>query len=217
MGDPKKPKKQYNTPAQVWNTTRIENDKKLVKAYGLKNMTELWRMQTVMKRLKEDAKKLNRVKTKQSEIEKQHLLTKLNSFGFIDMNASLGDILGLDLKDVLERRLQSVVFRIGYARGMKQARQFITHGHVSLDGKKLTVPSYLVKKEEEKKIGFVPRSSLSKEDHPERAVIEKDPEKEKIKAEKKAKREEAMRRGRGRGRRPVRRIQGRQAPVGGKK
>ena len=57
---------------------------------------------------------------------------------------------------------------------MNQARQLIVHGHVALKGNKITVPSYLVRKEEEGKISFRLSSPLSKEDHPERAKERKE-------------------------------------------
>jgi len=89
------------------------------------------------------------------------------------------------LKDILERRLQSIVFRKGLARSMKQSRQFIVHGHVMVDGKKLTSPGYLVPKAVEGSISFVPRSSLTDEMHPERVQVEKLAKKPEEKADKK--------------------------------
>ena len=46
----------------------------------------------------------------------------------------------------LESRLDNVVYRLGFARTRPQARQFVTHGHVLVDGKKVDIPSYKVKK-----------------------------------------------------------------------
>jgi small subunit ribosomal protein S4 len=52
---------------------------------------------------------------------------------------------GVALLKLLERRLDNVVYRLGFARTRPQARQFVTHGHVSVDGRRVSVPSYLVK------------------------------------------------------------------------
>ncbi len=49
------------------------------------------------------------------------------------------------LMSILERRLDNVVTRLGFATSRPQARQMITHGHVTVNGKKLDIPSYLVK------------------------------------------------------------------------
>jgi small subunit ribosomal protein S4 len=46
---------------------------------------------------------------------------------------------------LLETRLDNVVYRLGFARSRYQARQFVTHGHVLVNGKKMTIPSYQVK------------------------------------------------------------------------
>ena len=51
---------------------------------------------------------------------------------------------------------------------MKQARQFITHRHVTVNGKEITAPSYLLTTDEEANIGFKTTSALSSEEHPER-------------------------------------------------
>lgn len=45
----------------------------------------------------------------------------------------------------LERRLDNIVYRLGFAKTRFQARQFVTHGHVFVDDKKVNIPSYLVK------------------------------------------------------------------------
>jgi small subunit ribosomal protein S4 len=49
------------------------------------------------------------------------------------------------LMALLERRLDNVIHRLGFAGSRAQARQFITHGHVLVNGKKLDIPSYLVR------------------------------------------------------------------------
>lgn len=51
---------------------------------------------------------------------------------------------GLALLRLLERRLDNVIYRLGFARTRPQARQFVTHGHVLVDGKRTNIPSYLV-------------------------------------------------------------------------
>lgn len=55
-----------------------------------------------------------------------------------------GEQTGVALLKLLERRLDNVVYRLGFARTRPQARQFVNHGHVLVDGKKVDIPSYLV-------------------------------------------------------------------------
>jgi small subunit ribosomal protein S4 len=54
-------------------------------------------------------------------------------------------ITGLSLLRLLERRLDNVVYRLGLARSRPQARQFVSHRLVKVDGKRMNIPSYLVK------------------------------------------------------------------------
>ncbi len=54
------------------------------------------------------------------------------------------DLTGPALLKLLERRLDNVIYRLGWARTRPQARQFVTHGHVSVDGHRVNSPSYLV-------------------------------------------------------------------------
>ncbi len=48
----------------------------------------------------------------------------------------------------LETRLDNVVYRLGFAKSRTMARQFVSHGHVLVNGKKLTIPSYQVRKDD---------------------------------------------------------------------
>lgn len=52
---------------------------------------------------------------------------------------------GLTLLKLLERRLDNVIYRLGIARTRPQARQFVNHGLVRVDGQRVDIPSYLVK------------------------------------------------------------------------
>jgi small subunit ribosomal protein S4 len=53
------------------------------------------------------------------------------------------------LLQLLERRLDNVVFRLGFGSSRSQARQFVRHGHVTVNGRKVTIPSFLVEKGDE--------------------------------------------------------------------
>ena len=53
-------------------------------------------------------------------------------------------ITGESLLVLLERRLDNVIYRLGFASSLSQARQLVRHGHFEINGKKVTIPSYLV-------------------------------------------------------------------------
>ena len=54
-------------------------------------------------------------------------------------------ITGDNLLSLLERRLDNVVYRLGFAMSRAEARQLVTHGHFTVDGRKVNIPSFLVK------------------------------------------------------------------------
>lgn len=54
-------------------------------------------------------------------------------------------VTGENLMRILETRLDNVVFRLGFARTRKEARQTVRHGHITVNGKRVDIPSYLVK------------------------------------------------------------------------
>jgi small subunit ribosomal protein S4 len=77
----------------------------------------------------------------------------------------LDNVLDLTIEDILERRLQTTVFRKGLARTIFQSRQLITHGHVTIDGRRVTIPGYIVLKEDEAKIVYSPESAIAVPEH----------------------------------------------------
>lgn len=54
-------------------------------------------------------------------------------------------VTGVNLLMLLERRLDNVVYRLGFANSRSQARQILRHGHVTVNGRKVNIPSFLVK------------------------------------------------------------------------
>tara|TARA_Y100000310_G_scaffold158151_1_gene157574 strand:- start:285 stop:1010 length:726 start_codon:yes stop_codon:yes gene_type:complete len=168
MGDPKKLKKKYSGPRHPWTASVLDEERIIKREYALGNKRELFKIDSFLKKYKDLAKKLIASTTEQSKKEEVQVLDKMQRLGLLPMGAKLDDVLGLELKDALERRLQSIVFRKGLARSMKQARQFITHRHIIINEKEITAPSYLVSLEEENHLGFKNKSSLADQDHPER-------------------------------------------------
>lgn len=104
------------------------------------------------------------------KMEKQ-LLNRLNRLGILPETAVLDDVLDLALEDILERRLQTMVFSKGLAKSIHQARQLITHGHIAVSGRRVPSPSYIVLRDDEAKLNYAPTSNVSKSDHPIRVAI----------------------------------------------
>lgn len=170
MGDPKKLKKKYSTPRHPWNRTAIEEEKVLVREYGLAKKQEIYRANSFLKKYKDIAKRLIADTTIQGSKERRAMIEKLAHLGLLPPGARLDDVLSLKLKDILERRIQSRIVRRGLARSMNQARQAITHRHITLGEKEITSPSYLVSLDEEAVLSFKERSPFHDPEHPERVA-----------------------------------------------
>ena len=195
MGQTKKLRKKYETPAHPWLKDRILQEKEYVKEYGFKNKKEIWKEVYKLKKSRDQAKKIiANSSADQSQKEKEQLINRLLKYGLTKHDSKIEDVLALKASDFFERRLQTLVFKKGLSKSVNQARQFIVHGHVFIGDRKITAPSYMVSLEEESKIMFNPRSNLSKEDHPERVILTKQDKKilEEIKPKQHGKKEEVV-------------------------
>lgn len=168
MGDIKKIKKKYSKPSHPWRITRIEEESQLCKEYGIPRKTEIWKAIAKLESFKNQAKKLSALNTPQANLEKQNLIKKLESVGLLVGTNSLDVILGLTVKDILNRRLQTIVVKKNLAKSMKQARQMITHRHILVDNKLVTSPGYFVRISEDNTIELSAKSAFYDTNHPER-------------------------------------------------
>jgi len=170
MGYPGKSRKTYSRPKTPWQADRIAEEVETVKAFGLRNKRELWKAQAVLRKYRETSRNLlAHVAYGQRPKEADEVLNRLKRLGLLKEDGDLDAILSLRVPDILERRLQTQVYRQGLAHTMRQARQFITHGHIQVSGRRVTVPSYLVRRGEEMTISYYVASPMSKEGHPERS------------------------------------------------
>jgi len=172
MGDPKKIKKKFAKPRHPWQKARIEEENILTREYGLKNKREIYHLNALVSRIIDHFKSLNVVTSAQAQLEKDQLLARVKRLGLIDADKDLSSILDLRIKNALDRRLQTLVFKKKLARTIKQSRQFITHRHVLVNGIVVDAPGYIVPVADENAIAFIPRSPLFSEMHPERAAKE---------------------------------------------
>jgi len=171
MGDPRKQRKKYETPRFPWRTDILQSELRLQGQYGLRNKRELWRHKTILSRFREIARSLLGMSTEERQKMEKQLLDRLNRLGILPETAVLDDVLDLSLEDILERRLQTLVFNKGLAKSIYQARQLITHGHIAIDRRRVPSPSYLVLRDEEAKLAYSPTSSLSNPNHPIREAV----------------------------------------------
>jgi small subunit ribosomal protein S4 len=143
-------RKKYKKPRRPWDKALLEEERKIMVEFGLRRKKELWRAKEELRKYRRMARELNARKDKEKE---KVLIQKLYRLGLLPSpSATLDDVLSLTVKDLLNRRLQTIVYKKGLANTIKQARQFIVHGHVKINGRRIVYPSYLVSRDEEDKI-----------------------------------------------------------------
>jgi small subunit ribosomal protein S4 len=152
MGDPRKAKKKYTRPRSIWTSDQISSELYVVGSYGLRNKKELWKAQTEIARIRNQARALLALPTETRHEKETNLLHFLSRLGLVTTSSTLDDILNLKIEDILERRLQTMVMKRSNLKSPYQARQMVVHGHVSIGNRKVNLPGYLVKKEEELEI-----------------------------------------------------------------
>ncbi len=160
MGDPKKQRKKYETPRHPWRRGQIADELKLIGDYGLRNKRELWRYRTEISRIRGMARSLlAKTEEDRSRTEKD-ILQSLIKLGVLSEDATIDDVLDLNVTSILDRRLQTIVAKSGMAKSMHHARQLVSHGHVHVGGRLVTVPGYMVKRDEQTNISLAtPRAS----------------------------------------------------------
>ena len=172
MGDPKKKHKTYSTPKRPYETTALLEDLRLIGAYGLRNKRELWKAHSELSKIRGRARDLLSLGTEERGDREREIIRKLAQRGMVMENSRIEDVLTLTIEDMLERRLQTFVFRSGLANSLYQARQLITHGHIAIGGRKATSPSYNVEVQDEETLDFSQSSPFSNPDHPFRHELE---------------------------------------------
>ncbi len=175
MGDPKFVRRSYDKPKHPWEATRMEEERKLLAKYGLKNKRELWKAQSILRGFRRQARDLQarlRAAEPQAQRETTLLLDRLVRLGVLSVGSPTNDdVLALTTEEILRRRLEWIVAAKGLAPTPRGARQIIVHGHITVGDHRVTRPGYLVKSAEETGIAYDPSSPLVSEDHPIRVAM----------------------------------------------
>ncbi len=153
MGDIRRKHNLYSRPKKMFEVARIESDKLTQKKYGLKSKTEIWKAAAKVSGFRTRAKKL----ISNSGQESKEFFNRLQNIG-LDVKVT-SDVLALTTDAILERRLQTFVFKKGFAKTILEARQLITHKNVIVNGRIVNIPSFSVSKDLENKISLKERKA----------------------------------------------------------
>lgn len=139
-------KKKYETPSRPWDKGRMEREGELLKKFGLRRKKEVWMAEARVRKFRRMAREIAATHDKERGLM---LTRKMVRLGMLGEGATLDDVLGLTVENLLERRLQTMVKSRNMANTLGQSRQMITHGHVRINDRRATYPSYIVPREEE--------------------------------------------------------------------
>ena len=161
MGDPKTPRRVWKKPKRPLNYDLMMDELKTLGTFGLKTKRELWKANTELSRVRHQARILLALRQEIRDEKEPILINSLSKIGLVNNDSTLDDVLNLQVTDLLSRRLQTIAQKKLYFKTPYQARQAIVHGHVMIENSVVTIPSYVVKTEEEEKIRLIPESRFN--------------------------------------------------------
>jgi len=126
----------------------------------LRTKRELWKTNTELSRIRHQARSLLALRQEVRDEKEPILMKSLARIGLVSSDATLDDVLNLNVDNLLSRRLQTIVSKKLGFKTPYQARQAVIHGHIMIGDRKIDIPSYTVRVEEEDNIHFAPESKI---------------------------------------------------------
>ena len=158
MGDTKNFRRVWKKPKRPLNFDLKMDELKILGTFGLKTKRELWKARTELSRVRNQARTLLALRQDVREQKEPILMNSLSKVGYVQSDATLDDVLNLEINDLLGRRLQTIVQKKFYFKTPYQARQAVSHGHVLIGDQIVNIPSYIVKVDEEDKVKLTSES-----------------------------------------------------------
>ncbi len=160
MGDPKYPRKTWRKPKRPLNYELKMAELKTLGTFGLRTKKELWKAHTKLSSVRHQARSLLALQQDIREEKEPILMKSLTKIGLVSSDATLDDVLNLEVEDLLTRRLQTLVHKKFGFQTPYQARQAVVHGHIMIGDRVINIPSYTVNTAEEGNIQFTPESKF---------------------------------------------------------
>jgi small subunit ribosomal protein S4 len=153
MGDPRRIRRTWEGARNPWRVDDLREGLRIIGEYGLRNKRELYKAQTVARRYRKMARETLALSDSERIRVEKDLVSRLYKSGLLKYeNATSDNILSLTAKDILERRLQTLVFRKGLAPTIHAARQMVVHRHITIGDRIVDIPGMLVSSHDESQI-----------------------------------------------------------------
>ena len=149
--------KVFRKPKRPFEKERLDAEMKVVGEYGLKNKREVWRVNYALAKIRTAARTLLTLdeKSEQRIFLGEAMLRRMVRMGLLlESEKKLDFVLGLTNAKIMERRLQTKVFKMGLAKSIHHARCLILQRHIRVGRQICNVPSFLVRVDSEKHIDF---------------------------------------------------------------